>query len=74
MSIAFWIKRFLFVTVIAFAILTPVQLLKGHELLEAVSFGLCWGVIASAIYTGTRIYRSRKGQHCAMCNDTPEPK
>jgi len=37
-------------------------------------FAFGWGVLASALFTGTRIYRSRKGQACAVCNDTPEPK
>jgi hypothetical protein len=74
MGSAFWTKRFLVATVIASAILTVSELLKGRELVAAVSFGLGWGVVSSAIYTGTRIYRSRKGQHCAVCNDTPEPK
>jgi hypothetical protein len=74
MGRAFWVKRFLFVAVVASAILTLVQWLKDRDLVAAVSFGLCWGVLASAIFTGTRMYRSRKGQQCAICNDTPEPQ
>jgi len=70
----FWIKRFLIVALVATAILTAVELLKGHELVQAVLFGLGWGVLASAVFTVTRIYRSRKGQHCAICNDIPESK
>jgi hypothetical protein len=70
----FWIKRFLIVALVATAILTAVELLKGHELVQAVLFGLGWGVLASAVFTVTRIYRSRKGQHCAICNDVPESK
>jgi hypothetical protein len=74
MSHAFWIKRFLVVAIAAFAVLTLAQLLRGHELVAAVTFGLSWGVLTSVIFTGTRMYRSSKGQHCAICNDTPEPK
>ena len=74
MGRAFWIKRFLIVTLVAFAVLTAVELLKGHELVQALSFGFGWGVLASAVFTATRIYRSRRGQQCAICNDTPEPK
>jgi hypothetical protein len=70
----FWIKRFLIVALVATAILTAVELLKGHELVQAFLFGLGWGVLASAVFTVTRIYRSRKGQHCAICNDIPESK
>ena len=39
MGRAFWIKRFLIVTLVAFAVLTAVELLKGHELVQALSFG-----------------------------------
>ena len=74
MGKVFWIKRFFIVAVGAFAVLTVVELLKGHELPNAISFGLGWGVLASAVFTGTRIYRSRRGQHCAICNDIPESK
>ena len=74
MDRAFWIKRFLFVAFVVFAVLTTVELLKGHELFQALSFALGWGVLASIVFTATRIYRSRKGQHCAVCNDIPEPK
>jgi hypothetical protein len=74
MGRAFWIKRKLFVAFVAFAVLTTVELLKGHELFQALSFALGWGVLASIVFTATRIYRSRKGQHCAVCNDIPEPK
>jgi hypothetical protein len=73
MSRAFWIKRFLVVAFVAIAILTAVELLKGHALVQALSFALGWGLLASAVFTATRIYRSRKGQHCAICNDIPEP-
>ncbi len=74
MGSVFWIKRFLIVAFAAFAVLTAVELLKGHELVQAVLFGLGWGALASALFTVTRIYRSRKGQHCAICNDIPESK
>ena len=74
MGRAFWIKRFLLVTALAFVALTAVELLKGHDLVAALWFGLGWGVVSSAIFTATRIYRSRKGQYCEICNDTPEPK
>jgi|KBSMisStaDraftv2_1062788.scaffolds.fasta_scaffold06254_11 hypothetical protein len=74
MGYVFWIKRFVVAAVAAFAILTLVELLKGHDLASALWFAFGWGVLASALFTGTRIYRSRKGQACAVCNDTPEPK
>lgn len=74
MGSVFWIKRFLLVALVVFAVLTAVELLKGHDRVQAVLFGLGWGVLASALFTVTRIYRSRKGQHCAICNDTTASK
>ncbi len=74
MGRAFWIKRFLVVAVGVFFVLTLVELAKGHDLVAALFFGLGWGVIASAIFTAGRIYHSRRGQACAICNDTPEPR
>ncbi len=74
MGRAFWIKRFLVVAVGVFFLLTLVELVKGHELVAALTFGLGWGVITSAIFTAARLYRSRRGETCAICNDTPEPK
>ena len=74
MGHAFWVKRFVIVAFVAITVLTTVELLKGHGFVQAIYFGLGWGVLASALFTGTRIYRSRKGQHCAICNDIPEQK
>lgn len=74
MGTVFWIKRFITVAVVAIALLTAVELIKGHELGQAVSFGAVWGVLASALFIATRLYRSRKGEHCAICNDIPESK
>jgi hypothetical protein len=70
----FWIKRFFVATAAIFAALTAVELLKGHAPEAALTFALTWSVISGAIFTGARIYQSRRGRHCAMCRDTPEPK
>jgi len=70
----FWIKRFLAVAALVFAVLMLIELLKGHDPESALTFSAVWSLITSAIFTGTRIYRSRKGQYCAVCRDTPEPK
>jgi hypothetical protein len=68
----FWIRRFFTVSTIAFAIIAGAHLLRGRSGKYAISEGLVWGLITAFIFTSTRLYRSRKGQHCAMCADTPE--
>ena len=74
MGRAFWIKRFLVVAATVFVALMAIEMLKGHGLEVALAFSLTWSVITSAVFTGIRIYRSRKGQQCAICGDTPEAK
>lgn len=72
MGAAFWIKRFVTVVVLVFAVLMAVALLRGRTLETALLESAIWSVITSAIFTGVRIYRTRKQQYCAICNDAPE--
>jgi hypothetical protein len=71
MGTAFWIKRFLTVVALVFVVLTAAALLRGRTLETALVESAIWSVITSAIFTGVRIYRSRKRQYCAICNDVP---
>ena len=72
MGTAFWIRRFLLVFVLALAIIAGAQMLKGHTFGYSVTQGLLWSAITSTIFTAARIYQSRRGEHCAICRDTPE--
>lgn len=72
MGTAFWIRRFLLVFAGSFVVIAATQLLKGHEVGFATSQALGWAAVAAAIFTISRIYQSRRGQHCAVCKDTPE--
>jgi hypothetical protein len=72
MTYFLWIKRFATVALIAFALITGAQVAKGHELDAAALHGALWSVITAAVFTAVRIYKSRRGQHCALCRDTPE--
>jgi membrane associated rhomboid family serine protease len=72
MGTAFWIKHFLLVLAVAFAIICGVQLLKGHDVAYSVTQGAIWGVIGAAIFCGARYRQMRKAQHCALCKDAPE--
>ncbi|MGH8107353.1 MAG: hypothetical protein ACREO1_01365 [Arenimonas sp.] len=71
MSTIFWIRRFLIVLAITFAIIFGVQLLKGHTLEDSLAHAGSWAVMATSIFIGARYYQSSKGQHCALCRDTP---
>ena len=74
MGRSYWIKRFVVVTALGFAVLMVVELLKGHGYEASLTFSAVWSLIASAAFTAARIYHSRKGRYCAICRDTPEPK
>jgi len=73
MGWAFWIKRFFIVLFGAFVVIAAAQFfLRGHDLAYAVAQGAIWGLIAAAVFTVARFFQSRRGQHCAICKDTPE--
>jgi hypothetical protein len=68
----FWIKRFLTVLVGASTIICVAQLLRGHGLAYSATQGPIWSVISATVFTVARFFQARRGQHCAICNDTPE--
>ena len=72
MGKAFWIKRFLAVLIGAFVVISAAQMLKGHDWQYSAMQGAIWGVITATVFTVARIFQSRRGQHCAICEDTPE--
>lgn len=72
MGTAFWIKRFFTVLLGAFVVICAAQLIKGHGFAYASIQGAIWGLITAVVFAAARVYQSRKGQHCAICKDTPE--
>jgi len=70
--IGFWLRRGLSVFSLMFAFLVAVELLKGHQLLAGIQFGLIWSAIATAVFLGTRIFYVSRGRNCPLCNDLPE--
>lgn len=72
MGALFWLRRFLTVWLSAFVIIGGVQLLKGHLLTYAATQGAIWASISATIFTVARFFQARRGQQCALCNDTPE--
>lgn len=71
-SAAYWIRRFCVAFVVALVIIAGAQRLKGYAVADVIGESLLWAAIAAALFTAVRIYRTRKGQYCAVCGDTPE--
>lgn len=71
MGIVFWIRRFILIFCLVFAVLVCVHLLQGHEPVFSLKESLLWGIISANIFVASRIYDFRRGKHCALCNDTP---
>ncbi|WJG10943.1 hypothetical protein [Aliiglaciecola sp. LCG003] len=71
MGFKFWIIRALNVFIGVLVILFIVQLLKQHSVEDAIIFALTWSGVATLVFIGSRVYQSRKGAECALCNDTP---
>ena len=72
MATRFWVQRFFVVFAGAFLVIAVAQFLKHHDLSYVLKDGLIWAGATAAVFTAARIYQSSKGQHCAVCNDTPE--
>jgi hypothetical protein len=72
MKPAFWIRRFFTVACGAFAVIFVAQWLKGHPIAYCAMQALAWSVLSATVFTVARIHQSRRGQHCALCRDTPE--
>ncbi|MCW5558766.1 MAG: hypothetical protein KIT22_13175 [Verrucomicrobiae bacterium] len=65
-------KRFLTIFGGVFVILLITRLLRGRTLAEAAVYSAIWSAVSTGIFLATQFYRSRKGQHCELCRDTPE--
>jgi phosphatidylglycerophosphate synthase len=72
MSLGFWLKRFTFALFVASAALFCVQYLKGSPALEAVQFGLVWGVISAALFTLIGYIRYRRNPACMLPRSSQE--
>lgn len=65
----FWSKRFLLAFVAAGLVLFAVELLKGHELPQAVRFAVLWGVVFAALFTLIGYVRYRRNPACMLPAD-----
>ncbi len=72
MGISFWIRRFCFVSCLAFGGIALGQLLQRHSASDAFAHAALWAPLSALVFTVARLYQSRKGQRCDICQDTPE--
>ena len=74
MGFKFWFIRAVKVFISVLILLFLVEQLKGHSLQDSILFALLWAFLSTSVFIGSRIYQSRKGVVCALCNDTPDQK
>lgn len=69
---AFWTRRFVHVYLIALVAIGAAQWFRGRSVEVAAEHALIWAGISAVVFTTARWYQARRGQHCAICRDTPE--
>ncbi len=74
MGYKFWIKRGLCLFVVILNVLFIIELLKQHSIEESIIFAITWSFLGTSVFIGTRLYYSRKGIECVLCNDIPSRK
>jgi hypothetical protein len=72
MGTRFWIRRYLTVFALLFGVIAVAHLARGRPLPYALTEAVLWAAITAGVFTVARIVQSRRGQHCAICRDTPE--
>jgi hypothetical protein len=60
-GLGYWILQFLFAAVTMFLLLIGVDLLSGANVGDSLWGTLAWAVTASALFTGARYSRARRG-------------
>jgi len=71
MGLKFWVLRFIKVFAGILILLFTIHLIKGNEVLESFYFAVMWAFLSTSVFVGSRIYQSRKGIPCELCNDIP---
>ncbi len=72
MGFKFWVIRAIKVFVSVVILLFIVEQLKGHSVQYSILFSILWAFLSTSAFIGSRIYQSRKGVVCELCNDIPE--
>lgn len=71
MGFKFWFVRMLKVYIGVATLLFIAELFKQKSLQQALIFACTWSLITTAIFISSRLYQSRKGVECTLCNDIP---
>jgi hypothetical protein len=74
MGYRFWVIRTLKVYIGVLIALLVIELLKHHSIENALIFAATWSFISTSLFIGTRLYQSRKGVECLLCNDIANSK
>lgn len=72
MPLSFWIRRTATVFALVAVVLFVVRVLRGDAAPEAMTYSALWAALTTAVFISARVVQSRRGQHCALCQDTPE--
>lgn len=73
MGVRFWIRRAVTVFALVGAVLYVVSLAKGRGLVGSAEFSAGWSAASTAVFIAARLVQSRRGLHCALCQDIPVP-
>ena len=67
MQLLFWLRRFLLVYALGFAVLMIAESLKGHALIDALGFSGWWALMSASVYLISAYDSWRRGNKCAWC-------
>ena len=71
MPLSFWIRRTVTVFALVAGVLFAVRMLRGDAAVDAVTYSALWAALTTTVFISARVVQSRRGQHCAVCQDTP---
>ena len=71
MGLKFWVLRFIKVFTGILMVLFAIHFLKGNDVLESFYFAAIWAFLSTSVFVGSRLYQSKKGIACELCNDIP---
>lgn len=69
-----WALQYVVALPVLCVFLAAVQYLKGHNLADALQFGLIWSTLSVAIFAIRRYVNFRKNIACMVCNDVAEKR
>ncbi len=69
MGTAFWLKRFLLATTVAFFVLFGTRLAKGHPQMAALQFAGGWALATGVAFTLAGYARYRRNPSCWLPKD-----